>query len=297
MTKTKKTVKKLAKNKNVVYNKKTVRNIKKWEDLDITDDYIFSKFMQEPNTCKDVLEILLPFKVGKIEYIQYQKTIEVAYDTKGIRLDVYVKDSNKTYNVEMQVGTSQNLAKRVRYYEACIDFEEMEKGMKYDTLHDSYVIFICTFDPFGKGLPCYSFNNTCQEDASLSLNDGRHAIFFNAKAYLKEKDSVRKNFLAFVNGENITDEKIELFTKQINEIKTNKEWRIDYMNLALKFNDMHHLGYEEGKEDGKIEGKIEGKKEGVVTTAKNALTMGVDIKTIVSVKSPLSNPVTFRHRS
>lgn len=264
---------KLAKSETLMYNENIVRNVKKWEDLDITDDFIFSKFMRNPTTCKEVLEILLPFKVGSIEYVEYQKTIEVAYDTKGVRLDVYVKDSNKTYNVEMQVGTSQNLAKRVRYYEACIDFEEMEKGMKYSNLHDSYVIFICTFDPFGKGLPCYTFNNVCKEDSSLSLDDGRHTIFFNAKAFLKEKDSLRKNFLAFVNGEDIHDAKIELFSKQIHDIKTNKEWRIDYMNLALKFDDMRDIGYEEGVKVGIQEGT----RKQAFETAKILLSLGDSI--------------------
>ena len=267
----------VAENEKMVYSKCTKNTIKKWEDLDITDDYIFSKFMRNPSTCKEVLEILLPFQVGKIKYVEYQKVINVAYDTKGVRLDVYVKDTDKTYNVEMQVGTAHNLAKRVRYYEACIDFEEMEKGEKYTKLHDSYVIFICTFDPFGKGLPCYSFKNMCQEDSSLPLNDGRYAIFFNAKAYFKEKDSVRKNFLAFVCGEMIHDSKIEVFAKQINDIKTNKEWRIDYMNLALKFSDMHDLGYEEGV----LEGEKEGAHKKAVETAKNLLKMGLPVEQIV----------------
>ncbi len=85
---------KLEKNGNMDYTKsadsKQKIALKKWEELGITDDYIFSKFMRNPETCKEVLEILLPFKVGAIEYVEYQKTIEVAYDAKGVRLDVYV---------------------------------------------------------------------------------------------------------------------------------------------------------------------------------------------------------------
>ncbi len=179
----------------------------------------------------------------------------------------------------MQVGTAQNLPKRVRYYEACIDFDEMEKGMKYNELHNSYVIFICTFDPFGKGLPCYSFNNVCQEDSDVYLNDGRYSLFFNTKAYLKEKDAQRKNFLAFVNGEKAKDTKMETFSKQIHEIKTNKQWRMDYMNLALKFEDMRYVGYEEGVEKGIEQGAHAAKLE----VAKASLLEGLDISTIVKL--------------
>lgn len=50
----------------------------------------------------------------------------------------------------------------------------------------SYVIFICTFDPFGEGRHIYTFCNTCQENTSLTLNDDAVKIVLNTKGTIDD---------------------------------------------------------------------------------------------------------------
>ncbi len=79
------------------------RKIKEYEELTISDDFMFYKVMQNPELCKELLEILLDVEIEKLEYISRQKVLKKTYDGKGIRLDVYTKDINNTvYNLEMQ---------------------------------------------------------------------------------------------------------------------------------------------------------------------------------------------------
>lgn len=78
-------------------------NIEKWEDLTISNDFIFAKLMTDKEICKEIIENLLHIKIKDIKYIQEQKTINIKYDAKSIRLDVYVEADNKIYNIEMQV--------------------------------------------------------------------------------------------------------------------------------------------------------------------------------------------------
>ncbi len=47
-------------------------------------------------------------------------------------------------------------------------------------MNDSYIIFICLSDLFGKGRYRYSFENICKEDTEVMLNDGAKKIFLNA---------------------------------------------------------------------------------------------------------------------
>ena len=63
----------------------------------------FSKLMRDRDICKRVLEVLLNFKIFDIKYIEDEKTINIRYDSKSIRLDIYVEDDDKIYNIEMQV--------------------------------------------------------------------------------------------------------------------------------------------------------------------------------------------------
>ncbi len=254
-----------------------------WDKLDITNDFVFTKFMSDPEICKEVLGILLGFEIGEIEKVEYQNTIEIDLSQKGVRLDVYVKDSDKIYDIEMQVTNSPSLIKRARYYQSCIDIDDLEKGMSYGNLRDSYIIFICTFDPFELDLPTYSFENVCKEDNNLKLNDGRHILFFNTKAYLKEENTNIKNFLAFVKGEKVEDGTIEKFKSQIKRIILNPKWRKDYMNLALVMNEREESGIKKGIEIGREEGREEGILKKACAVAKETYAMGLDIEQIIRI--------------
>ncbi len=171
-----------------------------WEKLGISNDFIFSKLMQDKETCKTVLEVLLGFEVSDIRYIENEKTINIEDHSKSVRLDIYVEDGKRIYNVEMQVVNRKNLMKRCRYYQAIIDLNSLKKGESYTSLKDSYIIFICTFDPFGRGLPKYTHETYCVEDLTRENQDGMHKVYFNCKAYEKEENPLIKTFLKYVNG-------------------------------------------------------------------------------------------------
>ena len=56
----------------------------------------------------------------------------------------------------------------------------MLAGEEYALLPDTFVIFICDFDPFGCGFYRYSFESRCRENALLDLKEGCQYIFLNA---------------------------------------------------------------------------------------------------------------------
>ena len=129
------------------------------EELTFTDDFMFGTIMKNKGICKGVLERLLHIKVGKIEYPSLQKTITPFYESKGIRLDVYVSDPERVFDIEIQTSIPPALSKRTRYYQSLMDVDNLLRGQSYAELKESYVIFICTQDPFDKGLPIYEFCN------------------------------------------------------------------------------------------------------------------------------------------
>ena len=158
------------------------------DELTFIDDFMFGTVMKHKSVCKGVLERLLHIKVGKIEYPSLQKTIAPFYESKGIRLDVYVSEPSRVFDIEIQTAILPDLPKRRRYYQSLMDVDCLLRGQSYAELKESYVIFICTQDPFGKGLPVYTFENTCRENGGLFLNDKSYKVFYNASAYGKEKD-------------------------------------------------------------------------------------------------------------
>ena len=88
-------------------------------------------------------------------------------------MDIYVEDDEKAlYNLEMQNSNEGDLPRRSRYYQSLMDLAMAERGMEYDQLGESFVVFLCRFDPFCKGLYRYTFRSTCVEEPELALGDG-----------------------------------------------------------------------------------------------------------------------------
>ena len=57
--------------------------------------------MQNEEICKEVIETLLHIKVGKLEYKSFEKDSKLEPDKRGIRLDVYIADSNRVFDKEI----------------------------------------------------------------------------------------------------------------------------------------------------------------------------------------------------
>ena len=227
---------------------------KAYEELELKDDFMFSVIMRDPKYVKPFLETILRIKIAKIEYPEVQKNIDIAAGAKGIRLDVYVEDEKHTvFNLEMQTTTARNLPKRMRYYQGMIDLNILEKGDDYNHLKKSYVIFICTFDPFGLGRHIYTFENRCSEDTTLTLNDGTVKIILNTKGTLDDVSPEMKRLLDYVDGKGVSDTFTRDLEEAVQSARQNEKWRLDYMTLQQEYRER----FREGKIEGKIEGKVE----------------------------------------
>ena len=239
--------------------------IKKWEELEITDDFLFGKVMRNPEICKRTVEAILDIQIDHIEYPEEQKVIDISVDAKSVRLDVYVKDSKDTiYNIEMQPTNRGILPKRSRYYQSMIDLNLIEKGQAYKKLNPSYIIFICAFDLFGKNRCIYTFENRCVQETDLPLGDETTKIFLNSKG---DKTNVNVNLAAFLDyinrKETINNDFIEALDHEVKEARQNKKWRLEYMTLYTKLQETLEDGKKAGYAIGMAEGIAEGRAEGI----------------------------------
>ena len=177
--------------------------IKPWEELTIRDDYMFKLIMRRKRICKKLLERTLRMKIREIRYLETEKSMKTQYSSKGVRLDVYVRDEKETvYNIEMQVRRLEGdaLFKRTRYYQSMLDADLLAAGSDYDDLNKTIIIFICPFDPFDESRYIYTFENLCLENKDLRLKDGATKIFLNTKGVIGDVDSEIIAFLQYVDG-------------------------------------------------------------------------------------------------
>ena len=203
------------------------------DELTFTDDFMFGTIMKNKPICKVVLERLLHIKVGKIEYPSLQKTIAPFYESKGIRLDVYVAEPSRVFDIEIQTSVPPDLPKRTRYYQSLMDVDCLLRGQSYAELKDSYVLFICMQDPFNKGLPVYTFENTCREESGLFLADKSYKVFYNASAYGKEKDDELHALLRYLCEKQATSHFTQTIDALVETTKNNERFRSLYMSLNI----------------------------------------------------------------
>ncbi len=240
----------------------------KWKNATIANNFIFYKVMRNnPDVCKELLEILLQINIDHIE-MKTEETVEVDFGKKGICMDVYAVGANKAFDLEMQTSDKGNLPERARYYQGILDVQELNSGADYKTLKDSYVIFICVPDIFGKGLAKYTFENMCIENPDIKLNDRTYKLFFIADNYDKILDEKQKAFLKLVISPDDSKKQKDSFTekliKLVEEAKINSQWRKQFMEwereMAIRFR--------------------EGERQARIEDARNFFANGVSIEII-----------------
>ena len=228
--------------------KKTLR------DLTLKNNFMFGAVMADEENCRRFLELALGVSIERVEVSKEQSLI-YRPEYRGVRLDVYARDAENTrYNVEMQVAKHLSLPKRARYYHSQIDMELLTKGEDYSKLPYTYVIFICDFDPFGKGRYRYHFVNRCEEDKELALEEGNHTIFLSTCGRNEHEvpESMVK-FLKFVHAnleesrQDFDDEFVKRLQDSIQRIRQSREMEERYMLFEELLRDERAAGQAEGK--------------------------------------------------
>ena len=142
----------------------------------------------------------------------------------------------------------------MRYYQGMIDLNILDKGQDYTTLKKSYVIFICTFDPFGEGRHIYTFCNTCQENTALTLDDDAVKIILSTKGTMDDVSPEMKRILDYIDGKGASDEYTKQLEEAVRSARQNERWRLDYMTLEYEYRQRYLEGKEEGLRKGEETG-------------------------------------------
>lgn len=249
----------------------TEEPIKDFKDLDLTDNFMFTKVMTDPRLCKELLEAILGVEIERIVYSEKEYTLDEKADAKGVRLDVYVKDGRGTvYNVEMQATNPGNLPKRSRYYQDLIDLNLIAKGENYEKLNKSFVIFICLDDVFKGGRHIYTFENRCIQAPDIVLGDETTKIFLNPYSEMDDISPKLANFLKFLTDGKPVDEYTERLVKAVEAARNNQMWEVEYKAYYANLQDKYNKGLVQGREEGIDEGHKEGL-FALVTTLKSIL--------------------------
>ena len=186
-------------------------------------------------------------------------------------------------NLEMQTTDNKNLDCRMKYYQSMIDAELLDKGADFTELKESNIIFFCTFDPFRKGLPQYTFRNTCEELPELKLADKCRKIAYNVNAFKKVSDENIRKLLEFISTDKSETSLTNKITKELKRVQGNEEWRAEYMTLQMFEKETYKFGFTAGRDEGISIGLSQGAHQKAVETIKTLLAFGDSIEKVSKV--------------
>ena len=238
------------------------------KDLNLLDRFLFSQAADDPDTMRDMLEIILGREVVLKLLPQTEKEQRTHPLNRYVRLDVWAMDEEeRIYNTEVQKEDTGNLPKRSRFYQALIDSNLLKPGeVGFQRLNPVYIILICPFDLFGYGLYRYTFQMQCKEVPGLSLQDGAVRIFLNTRG--QHTEGVPQELIELLRymehtteevSASCTSERIHNIQKRIHAIKSSEKIGVKYMQAWEE----KILEQEKAREEGRQEGHASGLREGL----------------------------------
>ena len=256
----------------------------RWEALTLADDFLFGKVMSNVSLCGEMLHRIFPnLDVSNMKPVDTQKTMKLGLHLRGVRFDVFARVSRNIFDIEMQKRKLNDLQKRPRAYHTVICHDalkrtSLKKSGSYRDLPETYVVFICTFDMFGKGRHIYSFQNYCTEDKNITLDDGGYTVFLNTKGKMNDVSAELKRFLDFVENNKVNDEDafIRELDTQIKEAKENTKWRNEFMLLLTEIDEKRAEAREEGLNEGIAIGEKRGEERASKSIFEKLIASGMD---------------------
>ncbi len=254
----------------------------------LDNDLMFSSVMSNEDACISLLQTIFPDKeIDRIEYLsdfnprsknfqlEIQKYIQLNPSNKSIRLDVYFKNSDTVYNVEMErINRGKaNTIRRARMYSSLIDANLLDRGMKFQNLIESYVIFLCEFDPFDRDRYIYKFSSMCKEE-DLCEGNGRYNIYLNTKGTKGDISFDLEELFKYINGgvtaigKETKSKLTRTIDKYVQEFNSNDTWRRGVMSIDMLIR--------ENLEQGRAEGIAEAEAKAKEKEASNIRNMYAD---------------------
>lgn len=248
-----------------------------------TNRWMFGRVMLDESVCKDVIRCVLGIEAERIEYLNAGQVLEPAIDSRGVRMDVYAREANRVYDIEMQAGAEPLIGQRFRYYQSALDTTALAPGKDYDELPESFIIFMCAYDPFDRGIPLYTLERHCREAPDLTVDCNAHWIALNARAWDALPDGALRDLLHYTqNGSIGASSLVQRIDEIVAKANNDRKWvdKVFYCVSTIEENDARRArilerlarkkGLEEGREEGREQGLAEGRAEGRAEGAKEA---------------------------
>ena len=153
----------------------------------------------------------------------------------------------------------KTLPRRARFYHAKIDAGNLGTGEDYHKLRNVIVIFITTYDPFGKDRMVYTIKNRCMEEPNLTYEDGAMSIFLYTKGTEGNPPEDLQRLLHYMehsSAENAQTEDLKNLHRMVTAVKQDGKVGFAYMKSFER--------EQKVRDEGIVIGEIRGKTNDII---------------------------------
>ncbi len=248
--------------------------LERLQDFRLLDDEFMTKcFEKSPAAVELVLHLILgdsSLKVLDIHTQHHMKNLQ----GRSITLDIFAKDkNNKKYNIEIQRAKEGAGMKRARYHSSLLDANSLKAGEQFDSLPETYVIFLTEHDIFGKNLPLYHVDRYIA-DTGEEFSDGAHIIYVNGAC--KNETPLGRLMQDFA-ARNADEMNYSVLAERVRFFKEEQEGQ-SHMSEIME--SLRQEGVEEGILIGKALGEASGIRNNLLALVEKKLRKGYSVEVI-----------------
>lgn len=224
---------------------------KELEEMNLIDDFLFQETVlhgeEGEKFCRILLSTILGRPVGKVRVVPQKVIPGRDMGQHGVRLDAYVEEWSDNggeipeaevkpdiYDIEPNQTylKKEALPRRLRFYHGLIDTKLLNSGTDYDQLPNVVIIMILPYDPFGADRMVYTIRNLCEEDSTISYEDGARKIVLYTKGKKGNPSQNLRDMLKYLQEtreENVTNQDIAEIHGCVQKVKNSAEVGVSYM--------------------------------------------------------------------
>ena len=235
----------------------------------IMNDIFMRNVLKEISCTEYILQVIMNKKELKVIDQTLQKDYKNLQGLSAI-LDCVAKDvENNFFNVEIQGENDGASPKRARYHCGLLDMNLLNPGDLFDSLPETYVIFITKNDVLGYNRPISHIQRRIKETEDI-FQDGQHILYVNSK---KQDDTELGRLMHDLHCKEAGKMYSNILATRVHQLKETEE---GVKTMCQELEEIYNEGEQSGFLRGEQSGKLKAKKE----TTLSLLEMGMSVEQI-----------------
>ena len=211
----------------------------------IMNDIFMRNVLKETACTEYILQVIMNRTDLKVIDQTLQKDYKNLQGRSAI-LDCVAKDAeNNHFNVEIQGENDGASPKRARYHCGLLDMNLLNPGELFDSLPETYIIFITKNDVLGYNQPISHIQRRIKETEDI-FQDGQHILYVNSK---KHDDTELGRLMHDLHCKEADKMYSNVLSARVQQLKETEE---GVNQMCQELEEIYNEGVERGEQSGEL---------------------------------------------